>query len=146
MPAPPAPAPPAPAPPPPAPAPPQTPGLSAEEQQLIDLVNGARADAGLQPLTPLEPLTEGARAWSAEMASTGVFEHDQLEVLPGCTGAGENIAYMRARPNLVAEMFQGWMNSPGHRANILRPEFTAIGVGFATNGNHTYGTQRFATC
>jgi uncharacterized protein YkwD len=141
----PAPPPAPPAPPPPAPAPP-APGLSAEEQQLIDLVNGARAEAGVPPLAPLEPLTDGARAWSAEMAASGNFEHDQLQILPGCRGAGENIAFMSNRPNLVERMFEGWMDSPGHRANILRADFTAIGVGFATNGGLTYGTQRFATC
>lgn len=141
-----APAPQPPAPPAPPPAPPANPGLSAEEQQLVDLVNQARASEGLAPLTVLEPLTAGARAWSADMAARGVLEHDQLQILPGCRGAGENIAYMSARPNLVQEMFNGWMSSPGHRANILRPEFTALGVGFASKGNLTYGTQRFATC
>jgi uncharacterized protein YkwD len=57
--------------------------------------------------------------------------------------AAENIAAGHRSP---ADVVKGWMNSPGHRANILNCGFTQIGVGYATGGTHgTYWTQNFGT-
>ncbi len=58
-----------------------------------------------------------------------------------CRTVGENIA---CGQRSAAEVVRGWMNSPGHRANILKPEFTRLGVGFAGGGRAgTYWTQLF---
>lgn len=138
-----------PPPPPPAPTPPPAPapaGLSAQEAELIALVNDARAKAGLAPLAPLDELMQGARAWSETMARTNVFQHDNLKIPNGCNSAGENIALRTNGADAINGLFQQWMNSPGHRANILGDGYTHIGVGFAENGGTIWGTQKFAGC
>jgi len=134
---------PAPAPVPPAPAPA---GLFEQEAELVALANDARAKQGLAPLAVLDELTEGARAWSASMLRTNVLVHDNLTIPAGCNGTGENIANGSASVNAAQDMFQRWMQSPGHRENILRPQFTHIGVGFAEGSGRAWGTQRFAAC
>jgi uncharacterized protein YkwD len=88
---------------------------------------------------------DGARGWSSEMSRTG-FRHDDLSIPQGCRGAGENIASYPASATVVQDMFEGWMDSQGHRENILRPQFTHIGVGMFVAGRQAFGTQRFATC
>jgi uncharacterized protein YkwD len=107
----------------------------AAEQQMLDLVNGERARAGLKPLAADDRLRDVARAHSLEMFQKDYFSHtapdgsspfDRMHAA-GITFAiaGENLAYA---PN-VQIAHQGLMNSPGHRANILRPEFGRVGIG-----------------
>jgi uncharacterized protein YkwD len=73
---------------------------------------------------------DGSRPWDRAAAAGSVLR-----------SIGENIACGQRSP---AEVVTGWMNSPGHRANILRREFTHIGVGFAGGGRAgTYWTQVF---
>ena len=146
---PPPPEPPAP-PPPPAPAP-ATPDLGAGQQRMLDLVNSARADAGVPPLAPMDELITGSQTWSEAMAAANSISHDDIGrwfgELSGCNGAGENVAVVGGPDDPVEAMFRGWMNSPGHRENILRASFTHFGFGFAEgSGGATYGTQRFASC
>jgi uncharacterized protein YkwD len=105
------------------------------EQRMLDLVNGERQRAGLRPLVADERLRGVARAHSLEMFQLDYFSHtsptagspfDRMHAA-GITFAvaGENLAYA---PN-VEVAHQGLMNSPGHRANILRPEFGRVGIG-----------------
>jgi uncharacterized protein YkwD len=105
------------------------------EQRMLDLVNGERARAGLQALAADERLRQVARAHSLEMFQLDYFSHtsptagspfDRMHAagIPFLV-AGENLAYA---PN-VESAHQGLMNSPGHRANILRPEFGRVGIG-----------------
>ena len=107
----------------------------AAEEQMLQMVNAERAKAGLRPLQFDEKLQEVARAHSMEMFQMGYFAHnspvsgtpfdrmrqDDIRFVV----AGENLAYA---PN-VQIAHEGLMNSPGHRANILRPEFGKIGIG-----------------
>lgn len=110
------------------------------EQQMLVLVNEERAKAGLDPLTFDEQLTDVARQHSLDMFARGYFAHDTPEGrtpfdridAAGITygTAGENLALA---PTLSLA-HRGLMNSPGHRANILRPEFGRVGIGIIDGG------------
>ncbi len=130
------------------------------EQQVINLVNKERAKYGLTPLTRSEGLTNAARYQAADMSQDNYFSHDTLDrecgtLVKKCgpwerianysSGAiGENAAAGYHSPEAV---MQGWMNSPGHRANILNPNTRAIGVGFyqGSGDYHSYWIQDFGT-
>ncbi|MCD7948120.1 MAG: CAP domain-containing protein [Oscillospiraceae bacterium] len=122
--------------------------LSAYETEVVALVNEARAQYGLSALTASKDLSDLARTKSQDMSSNNYFSHtsptygtafDMLKAA-GITYkyAGENIAYGYATP---AAVVTGWMNSEGHRANILSASYTQIGVGYVADGN--YWTQIF---
>ena len=123
------------------------------ESEVIDLVNDERAAEGLGPLRYDADLTAAARGHSQDMGLNDYFDHIGLDgSTPGdrITEAGyswntygENIAAGYATP---AAVVAGWMASPGHRANILNPNFCDIGVGYAYVASSTYGrywTQNF---
>jgi len=130
------------------PAPTQDASVSAVEKAVFDLTNVERQKAGLPAFQMDSKLAESARAKSADMATKNYFSHtsptygspfDQMKSF-GVTykSAGENIA-MGQRS--AEEVVKGWMESPGHRANILNANFTHLGVGYVKNGN--YWTQQF---
>ena len=129
----------------PAPAPAPVPLDDAYEARIVQLVNAHRAAAGLGPLAVSACADRFAEDWSATMARTGAFAHrsDLGSLLSSCSASlvGENIAY----GNLTAdEMMRMWMDSPGHRANILSTRYTHVGVGAATTAaGRVYGTQNF---
>lgn len=110
------------------------------ERQLVALVNEERAAAGMVPLELDPRLVPVARAHSAEMFRLRYFSHtspatgspfDRLTAAGiSYARAGENLAYARS----VATAHRGLMDSPGHRENILRPEFRRIGVGVMSAG------------
>jgi len=111
------------------PQPPQPPSGSAEAQQILALVNQARTAAGLTPLTLNATLTEAANIRAREIVS--VQSHTRPNGEPWYTvsplARGENIA---AGHTSAQQVFDAWMNSEGHRANILRPEYRTLGVGY----------------
>jgi len=122
------------------------------EMQMVELVNEERAAVGLPALTLDPRLVPIARQHSEEMFRLRYFGHqspvngspfDRLDAAGiRYSRAGENLAYARS----VAVAHRGLMQSEGHRANILRPEFTRIGIGVMTAGQ--YGkmfTQMFLT-
>ena len=110
------------------------------ERRMLDLVNQERAAAGLRPLAPDPELTEVARQHSTDMFARGYFAHDTPEGLSPFDrmraadvrflAAGENLALAPTLP--VAHT--GLMNSPGHRENILRPQFGRVGIGIMDGG------------
>ena len=110
------------------------------EAQMLELVNRERAAAGLKPLAPDPELTEVARAHSADMFERGYFAHVSPEgesPFDRMTKAG--VKFRTAGENLaLAPTLQlahtGLMNSPGHRENILRPEFGRLGIGIMDGG------------
>ncbi|HHZ01630.1 MAG TPA: hypothetical protein GX396_01645 [Tissierellia bacterium] len=121
------------------------------EQKVVELVNIERQKAGLPTLTMDDAISNVARAKSKDMAVNNYFAHqsptygsagDMLRQFGIRWSAwGENIAYGQRTPEIVVN---AWMNSPGHRANILSPNFSKIGVGYVTNSNGTpYWTQIF---
>lgn len=122
------------------------------EKQMFDLVNEERVNAGVAPLAWDERLVPIARAHSEEMFKLKYFSHqspvngspfDRLRAAGiTYTRAGENLAYAQS----VTIAHRGLMQSQGHRENILRPEFTRIGIGVINAG--AYGrmfTQMFVT-
>lgn len=121
---------------------------SAYEQEVARLVNAEREKEGLAPLTVDASLTRTARMKSQDMHDNGYFDHQSPTYgspfdLMKAQGiryrtAGENIAMGYRTPEAVVS---AWMNSPGHRANILNASYTKIGVGYVASGN--YWTQHF---
>lgn len=120
------------------------------EMEVVRLVNIERQKAGLAPLAYSEELSKVARAKSQDMANKNYFSHnsptygDPFSMMKSFgikyTTAGENIAkgYFSAE-----SVVNGWMNSSGHRANILNPSFGTIGVGYVNANGTTYWTQMF---
>ena len=130
------------------------------EQRVINLVNQERTSHGLAPLKSSEGLTNAARYQAADMSQDNYFSHDTMDreggsLVKKCgpwerianyySGAsGENAAAGYHSPEAV---MQGWMESDGHRANILNPNTLVIGVGFYQGGGdyHSYWVQDFGT-
>lgn len=118
------------------------------EAEVIRLVNEIRVKNGLKALTANWELSRVARYKSADMQQKGYFSHtsptygtpQQMMKAFGISfrASGENIAYGYGTPQAVVN---GWMNSSGHRANILSASFTQIGVGYVAKGQ--YWTQLF---
>jgi uncharacterized protein YkwD len=124
---------------------------------VVARVNAHRSARGLAPLAVSPTLTAAAEWKARHMAQYGYMAHDDpappvqrspFERMHACgyperTLAGENIA---AGYGSAASVMEGWLGSPGHRANIERPEFQAIGVGVAraADGGH-YWTQDFGS-
>ena len=110
------------------------------ESQMLDLVNEERIANGLQPLAPDPELTEVARRHSADMFARGYFAHDTPEgATPFDRMREANVRFVVAGENLalaptVSVAHTGLMNSPGHRANILRPQFGRLGIGIMDGG------------
>jgi len=118
------------------------------EAEVVRLVNDVRTGNGLQPLTVNWELSRVARYKSEDMANSHYFSHTSptygspfLMIRNfglSYRSAGENIAYGQRTP---AAVMDAWMNSSGHRANILNASYTQIGVGYCADGN--YWTQMF---
>ncbi|MGI8385114.1 CAP domain-containing protein [Robertmurraya sp. P23] len=135
----------------PAPAPKTTPAagsISSIESRVIELTNAERKKAGLPALQADTKLSNVAREKSRDMQQKGYFSHtsptygspfDMMRDF-GITyqSAGENIAKGQRTPE---EVVQAWMNSEGHRKNILSGNYSHIGVGYVEAGNHW--TQMF---
>jgi len=125
-----------------------TSSVSAFEKQVVELTNAERAKNGLPALTLDTNLSKVARAKSEDMSKNNYFDHtsptygspfDMMKQFGiSYKAAGENIAKGQTTPEQVVK---AWMNSEGHRANILSDKFTHIGVGYVANGN--YWTQQF---
>ncbi|WP_405796734.1 CAP domain-containing protein [Streptomyces sp. NBC_01506] len=126
-------------------------GLASVASDVVALTNAERTAAGLRPLAGDPRLTTAAQAHSDDMVARGFYSHTSPDgrhpwdraTAAGCAhrGIGENIA---CGQRSAAEVVRGWMDSPGHRANILKPDFTHIGVGLRGGGEAaTYWTQLF---
>lgn len=125
---------------------------SGPKAEVLRIVNQERAKAGCGPLTANNQLANAAQGHSADMAANDYFSHtsrngDQMADRVDAAGyrwrsLGENIAKGQQTP---ASVMQAWMNSSGHRANILNCGFRNIGVGLAFDGNSPVWTQNFGT-
>lgn len=121
------------------------------ELQVLELINEERTSRGLSELSFSEELSSVARAHSSDMASRGYFSHNTPEgITPfdriknagiSYNTAGENIAAGQQTPEAVVD---AWMNSDGHRANILNASYTETGIGCVYGGSYgIYWTQVF---
>ena len=110
------------------------------EARMLELVNKERVAAGLKPLAPDPELTEVARRHSTDMFARGYFAHDTPEGRdPFDRMRAANVRFVTAGENLalaptVPVAHRGLMNSPGHRANILHPQFGRVGIGIMDGG------------
>ena len=125
------------------------------EQQVLELTNSERVAHGLAPLQWHNRVATAARSHSADMAINKVFSHtgsdnssvrDRLNrhKVENLRTWGENIAAGQRTPETVV---QAWMDSPGHRANILNASYTHIGIGvyeLEKSQYQIYWTQKFA--
>ena len=122
-----------------------------QAREVLKLVNQERAKYGLNPLTISATLTDVANKKAKDMADKGYFDHtsptygspfDMLKRFGvKYTMAGENIA---AGQKSATEVMDSWMNSSGHRANILNKDYEQLGVGYVEGGSYgTYWVQMF---
>ena len=126
-------------------------GASPQANEVVQLVNQARAAKGLPPVTLDAKLVQVAAAHSQHMAKVGKMAHEGIgngspterirKALPTAKTTAENVAYGQRS---AAEVMQGWMDSPGHRRNILDPNLRTIGVEVVTGSDgRPYWTQVF---
>ena len=125
--------------------------VNSMEKQVASLTNSKRKAAGLGSLTLDSQLSKLARMKAEDMAKKGYFSHTSptygsaFDMMKNYgvsyRTAGENIAKGQKTPEAV---MNGWMNSSGHRANILSSAYTHIGVGYAKDSKgNTYWVQIF---
>lgn len=120
------------------------------EQELFRLMNQDRAQAGLGALEWNQWLAQAARDHCQEMVKRGQLSHQ----FPGEPGVRDRIAATQLRFNVsgenvafgpsAAEVNDGWMHSPGHRANILKSKYDAVGVAVIRSGTVVYAVADFA--
>jgi Cysteine-rich secretory protein family len=119
-------------------------------RQIFADLNGARTKAGLPALRWNEPLAEAAAVHTEKQARAGTLSHD----LPGELGLGPRLAQSGARVAAIAEnvgsssegpdeIHAAWMNSSGHRENILSPAYDIVGIGVYRMNGVLYATEDF---
>lgn len=116
---------------------------SSEAREVLNIVNQERAKQGLKPLELSDKLTSIANMKASDMANNNYFSHTSptygspFEMLQrfgvNYTSAGENIA---AGQKTAQEVMSAWLHSSGHRANIMNPNYTQLGVGYDASGSH----------
>lgn len=114
------------------------------QDRVLVLTNAERSSRGLAPLA-LSSCADGfADRWADSLRLSGTLSHQPLApIMTACaaSAAGENVAYGNVTPEVLVEM---WMNSAGHRANLLNPSFNRIGVGAVSSSTgRWYGVQVF---
>jgi uncharacterized YkwD family protein/spore coat assembly protein SafA len=130
---------------------PEADSLKSIETEVVKLINAERTKRGLSALTTNWELARVARYKSQDMINKNYFSHTSptygspFKMMEQFglkfSAAAENIAYGQKTPR---EVVAGWMNSPGHRANILSASYTQTGVGAAKKADGTlYWTQMF---
>ena len=113
--------------------------LNQSERSLLSVVNEVRGKHGLRALRVDPALQRAARSYSVTMIRTDVFTHGAMFERLARSGArgpafGENLAWGVGPYASARRIVGGWMGSPGHRANLLRPGWTRVGLG-AVKGN-----------
>lgn len=127
-----------------------TTAMSSDESRILQLVNAERQKAGVSPLKSDGNLVSIARAKSQDMVDNNYFSHQSPTYgSPFDMLKSAGISYMYAGENIAINQsadgaMKAWMNSEGHRKNILNPNFTDLGVGIAPKGDGSYVyTQEF---
>lgn len=119
-------------------------------EEVFELTNQQRMKYGLEPFKKMDKLSEmaAARAWE----NTVVFSHTRPDGRDSFTIFDENgVKYSAVAENIAAgyytpeDVVDGWMNSSGHRANILNPAYEYLGVGFYYENGGRFWTQIFYT-
>ena len=114
--------------------------------RVLALTNAERTSRGLRALSFSSCADGYADSWAKALAAAGSLSHQALSpILSTCAArsVGENVAFGNVTPEVLVQM---WMDSPGHRANILNAGFTHLGVGdVTTSTGRVYGVQVFLT-
>jgi uncharacterized protein YkwD len=124
-------------------------GNASFESTLVSLINQERSNLGISPLIVSSQLTAAARQHSRDMACNDFFSHTGSDGSSpfdrmawsgfSFTAAAENIYAGSGPYNSPQQAFNGWMNSPGHRANMLNAAYTHVGIGYIYCASSTYG-------
>ena len=123
--------------------------MTTDERRILELCNAERAKTGAPALKANNDLTKLARMKSKDMIDKGYFAHQSPTYgSPFDMMRNHGISYMYAGENLAENStadraFQAWMNSEGHRKNIMNPNFTELGVGIAPKDGSNMYTQMF---
>jgi len=118
--------------------------MTSDESRILQLVNAERAKTGAKPLASSSECTKLARMKSQDMVDKNYFSHQSPTYgSPFDLLKSNNVSYMYAGENIAMNQsadaaFKAWMNSEGHKKNILNPNFTELGVGIAPKGNGSY--------
>lgn len=118
--------------------------LATIQNQIVSETNSYRVANGLQPLTVNADLTTVAMNWSHQQSTNGQMSHNPnvtSQIPAGWYAWGENVG----TDYDYTEVTTAWMNSPGHRANILSDNYTEIGIGYWEENGRNYYTQVYAT-
>ncbi|HET7653719.1 MAG TPA: CAP domain-containing protein [Acidimicrobiales bacterium] len=117
-------------------------GTADLEAQFVAKINDLRASKGLQPLIVDGELTNIGRNWAAKMAAAGQISHNpnfRYEVTQDWQRLGENVG---VGPT-VDSLFQAFVNSPGHYANLVQPDYNRVGIGVVLVGDTIYTSHQF---
>ncbi|MGL4772440.1 MAG: CAP domain-containing protein, partial [Clostridium sp.] len=128
--------------------------IAAVEQEIFHLVNAERRNAGVPELSYSKTMEKYARIKSKDMGDRGYFDHrnpegELITEMMKRDGVSykawaENIGYASSSARGMAMQFMNmWMDSEGHRKNILSTEYTSLGVGISDHGGKVYATQEF---
>lgn len=132
--------------------------LASVEDEVLRLCNVERSKVGLSPLVMAGNVREAARFKAQEMLTKNYFDHNSpysgtpfdlmrnRGIQFGYGGENIQMSQGKDKATVTAQyLVTNWMNSPGHRANILKPEFKKMGIGvaFSSNGNKAYESQLF---
>lgn len=123
--------------------------MSAEEQQLVNLINNERVNQGLPALKGNNAVANVARGHSQDMMTNNYFDHYDLKGGSPFTRLSKaGIAYRSAGENIaingsVPSAHTAFMNSAGHRANVLSGDYTQVGVGIVHSGARIWVTENF---
>lgn len=111
---------------------------------IFECVNRHRANAGLPALTYNAQLAGVANRWTKHMADVNTMSHNPTlgRQVPSWRSLGENVGYT-TYPTPGESLCRAWMDSAGHRDNILSPKFTETGIGVVVSGRTTWATQDF---
>lgn len=117
-------------------------GTADMESQFVAKINELRASKGLQPLIVDAELTNIGRDWAGKMAAAGQISHNpnfRYEVTEDWQRLGENVG---VGPS-VDSLFQAFVNSPGHYANLVQPDYNRVGIGVVLVGDTIYTSHQF---
>jgi uncharacterized protein YkwD len=124
--------------------------LTRSEANLLAAINSVRAAYGLRPLHADAALTRAARAHSLDELRRGYFDHGPWAARVLSFGArgpylGENLAWGQGAVGSPASVVRMWLGSPEHRANLLRPGFTRVGLAMPDGPFQGHGDVRMIT-
>lgn len=116
-------------------------GMNADQQRAFDLVNQSRSSSGIASLEQDNTAKKKAQAWAEHLARQGKLAHSNLAsgMDDGWKALGENVGYGSS----IDHVHQQFMNSSGHRKNILNAGYTHLGVGVAQGNGRTYVVHVF---